>query len=170
MKKIISFSTVLVFVATFFATASVSAKPYGMAGCGIGALVFGNQPGKIQIVAATLNNLISPQTSAITSGTSNCHEDGILKAEAEQQIYVEMNLDGIKAEMAMGKGEKLNSLAYLMGCSKDSMPSFGSTARANLDKIIVTNEENSAEWVHYRLKGIVSGDKELSASCSRFIK
>lgn len=170
MKKIISFGTILVFAAAFFATASVSAKPYGMAGCGLGAVVFGNQPGKVQIVAAILNNLISPQTSAITSGTSNCHEDGILKAEAEQQIYVEMNLDGIKAEMAMGKGEKLNSLAYLMGCSKDSTPVFGNTARTNFDKIIVAHDENSAEWVHYRLKEVISSDKELSASCSRFGK
>ena len=57
-------------------TASGAHKSYGTAGCGLGSLVFGDQPGIIQIVAATLNG-IGGQTFAITSGTSNCGEAAV---------------------------------------------------------------------------------------------
>ena len=41
----------------------------------MGSLVFQDQPGKIQIVAATVNNLVSPQTFALTTGSSGCYEE-----------------------------------------------------------------------------------------------
>jgi len=48
----------------------VSGQGYGMAGCGIGSIVFADKPGMIQIIAATLNGTAGSQTFGITSGTS----------------------------------------------------------------------------------------------------
>src|SRR6266511_1273208 len=45
---------------------------YGAAGCGLGAMAFKDQPGGIQIIAATLNDICANQTFGITFGTSNC--------------------------------------------------------------------------------------------------
>src|SRR4051812_6327755 len=45
---------------------------YGLAGCGLGSVVFGPKPGMVQVAAATTNNYIVPQTFAISSATSNC--------------------------------------------------------------------------------------------------
>ena len=46
---------------------------YGMAGCGLGSLLFGNDNTTLmQILAATTNGLFGSQTFGITSGTSNC--------------------------------------------------------------------------------------------------
>src|SRR5690349_9857353 len=60
---------------------------YGDAGCGLGALAFGDQQGPIQIVAATLN-ATGVQTFAITTGTSNCH--GISGSQTSR-IFIEAN-------------------------------------------------------------------------------
>lgn len=73
-------------LAALFVLSQAHAYHYGMAGCGLGSLVFQDQPGKIQIVAATVNNIVSPQTSAITSGTSGCYEDGSASAKLD---YIE---------------------------------------------------------------------------------
>src|SRR3569832_2714255 len=47
-------------------------RAYGSAGCGLGSIVFGSQPGFIQILAATTNGTFASQTFGITSGTSDC--------------------------------------------------------------------------------------------------
>ncbi|MFN8945903.1 MAG: DUF3015 family protein, partial [Pseudobdellovibrionaceae bacterium] len=50
----------------------MSGQGYGMAGCGLGSVVFGDKPGFIQIFAATLNSIGGNQTFGISLGTSNC--------------------------------------------------------------------------------------------------
>lgn len=102
------------FVLGLVMLAQAHAAPYGMAGCGIGSLVFQDQPGKIQIVASTLNNLISPQTSAISSGTSGCYDGG---GSAANLRYIEANQVALKEDAARGQGETLDGLVTLMGCA-----------------------------------------------------
>lgn len=101
------------------------AANYGMAGCGLGALVFQDQPGKIQIVAATLNNLVSPQTSAITSGTSNCFEESRHEVSLK---FIETNKTALKEDVARGQGEALEGLMTLWNCQDKS------TIQMNLKK------------------------------------
>lgn len=103
------------FLLTLFTKAH--AYHYGMAGCGIGSLAFQDQPGKIQIVAATLNNLISPQTSAISSGTSGCHDSSGSAAKID---YIQNNMSSIKEDAARGQGETLQGLITLLGCTETS--------------------------------------------------
>src|SRR5690348_11977029 len=58
---------------------------YGMAGCGLGSLVFGpNDAPVAQVLAATTNGTFASQTFGISSGTSNCFSGGVLRAEREQ--------------------------------------------------------------------------------------
>lgn len=111
---------------------SAFAGKYGTAGCGIGALVLGDQPGKIQLVAATLNNIIVPQTSAITTGTSNCTEDGVALENKEQDYFAEANFEVLKQETAQGRGENLDAFASLFGCSADQ---FSVSMQQNYDAI-----------------------------------
>ena len=91
------------------------AYEYGMAGCGIGGLVFKDQPGMIQVVAATLNNIISPQTSAISSGTSGCYE---VRGQQAQVEYIDTNKIALKADVARGNGETLDGLMTMLGCKE----------------------------------------------------
>ena len=66
MKKI---SIISVVIALGAPTAALAA-PYGMAGCGLGSMLFGD--GGLQTSAATTNGIVANQSFGITSGTSNC--------------------------------------------------------------------------------------------------
>lgn len=103
------------FVATLLVLSQVQASHYGMAGCGLGSLVWQDQPGMIQVAAATVNNIVSPQTSAITSGTSGCYEDGGSSAKID---YIETNKVALKEDAARGQGETLHGLMTLLGCTQ----------------------------------------------------
>jgi hypothetical protein len=88
------------------------AGKYGMAGCGLGSTIFQDQPGKIQIVAALLNDMAS-QTSAITTGSSNCVPSA---GDVADLKYIEDNQEMLKLEIAQGDGETLGGLLELWGC------------------------------------------------------
>lgn len=165
MKKVLALVTSLGLVA-MFVPASLTAAGYGMAGCGLGAIVIGPKPGIIQVVAATTNGTSASQTFGITTGTSEC-KDGAVAAEMEQRVYMTHNFDALQKDIAAGKGERINSLAYLMGCSKDSAPSLGTVAQKNYGKIFDSNEEQAPEYVLQRIKAVVKEDGALSSSCSK---
>jgi len=105
----------MIFVAALFMLSQANAYHYGMAGCGLGSLVFADQPGKIQIVSGILNNLVSPQTFAITSGTSGCYEDQSSSAKIN---YIEKNIVSLKADAARGQGETVDGLITLLKCKQ----------------------------------------------------
>jgi hypothetical protein len=107
----------LTFLAALLVANAANANHYGMAGCGVGSLVFADQPGNVQIVAATLNDLISPQTSALTSGTSGCYEDSNSQAQLN---YIEINKVALKTDIARGNGESLQGLITIMGCKNSN--------------------------------------------------
>ncbi len=87
-------------------------QSYGLAGCGLGSIVFGDKPGMIQVVAATLNGT-GYQTFAISTGTSNCGESG-KQARAEQ--FIEVNKVSLENDLSRGAGESIVSLSEVMGC------------------------------------------------------
>ena len=85
---------------------------YGMAGCGVGSIVFGDKPGMIQVIAATINQY-SGQTFAISTGTSNCGESG-KSARANQ--FIEVNKVALENDLSRGAGESIVALSEVMGC------------------------------------------------------
>lgn len=97
---------------------------YGMAGCGLGSVVFGDKPGMIQVVAVTVNGT-GIQTFGISSGTSNCGESG--RASQAHQ-YIEVNKVVLEKEISRGQGETLASLSQLIDCKSSS---FGSDLKNN---------------------------------------
>src|SRR5689334_6829374 len=76
----------------------------GPAGCGLGSLVFGDMKGPVQIVAATLNGVYGNQTFAMTSGTSNCQDNGVTLKEKEQEYFANANFESLHQEIAQGQG------------------------------------------------------------------
>lgn len=93
-----------------------SGQGYGMAGCGLGSIVFGDKPGMIQIVAATLNST-GYQTVAITFGTSNCGESG---KQARANQFIEVNKVALENDLARGAGESIVALGEVMGCQNSN--------------------------------------------------
>ncbi|MBM9548991.1 DUF3015 domain-containing protein [Leptospira sp. 201903074] len=151
-------------VAVAMTSTSVEAKKYGMAGCGLGTLIIqGND--KTQILAATSNGIYGNQTFGITSGTSNCTADGVVKQDKVQELFITMNYDSLGQEMASGKGEKLESLGNLLGCSSDSLSRFGQVTKENYAKLIT--EDSTPASVLSAVKSEVKSDKILAKSCSQ---
>ena len=99
-----------------------SGQGYGTAGCGLGSIVFGDAPGMVQIVAATVN-MTGYQTSAITTGTSNCGDSG-KTARANQ--FIEVNKVSLENDLARGTGETVSALGEVMGCHNSD---FSTTLR-----------------------------------------
>src|SRR4051812_2903373 len=87
----------------------------GMAGCGLGYMVIRDDNSKgMQILAGTTNNIVFPQTSAISSGTSGCTEDGAYKVVKAAEAYAEVNMDTLRHEMANGQGEFVTTFASML--------------------------------------------------------
>jgi hypothetical protein len=114
MKKAAA-SAVAATLAVMSIASSALAEGYGTAGCGLGSIIFGNEPGFIQVLAATTNSSSGNQTFAISTGTSNCSSSEASAATAK--AFVESNRDALAKDAARGQGETIASLSTLAGCS-----------------------------------------------------
>jgi hypothetical protein len=165
-------SAIGVFAVSLLAGAAFSADTsalkgdgkYGDAGCGLGSMVFHDQKGFIQVLAATTNNAIFPQTSAISSGTSNCAEDGIALNEKEREFFAEANFESLHQEMAQGKGENLEAFASLFGCRDQGVRNFQATAQANYGVLFPSAETSAAQMLE-KVEHMVKHNSALQSSC-----
>ena len=87
---------------------------YGTAGCGLGSMAFGSQPGGIQIIAATTNSLFGSQTFGMTTGTSNC-SPGLLAQGTKS--FVEANREAVAKDISRGEGEAIGALTVINRCA-----------------------------------------------------
>lgn len=90
-----------------------SGQGYGVAGCGLGSIVFGPKPGMIQIVAATVNDTAGSQTFGITTGTSNCD---IPEMGQQAAVFIEVNKEVVRKEASRGQGETVRTIANMLNC------------------------------------------------------
>lgn len=136
MKKTATILALLAFAGSAFAAEKasvhdqVTGQGYGMAGCGLGSILFGKKPGLIQVVAATFNGTSGNQTFAISSGTSNCVPGG---SGPGAQIFIEANKEALAMDAARGQGETIDNLAKLMNCSNTN--AFGAKLQSNYQTI-----------------------------------
>jgi hypothetical protein len=148
------------------AASATARAQYGMAGCGLGSLLFGNDNSKLmQILAATTNGTFGSQTFGITSGTSNCVEGGVVKAEREQAAFAEVNFQDLKRNMASGGGEYLASFATLLGCEESVKPEFFHMTQAKYESILPSASTTPIAMVG-AVKQQIKADPALSGSCS----
>jgi len=138
---------------------------YGMAGCGLGSMIFGpiNSPGA-QILASTTNSTFATQTFGITSGTSNCVYGGVVAMDRQQQVFAEVNFSDLKRDMATGGGEFLTSFAVLLGCDGEARPKLARVMQASYETLLPSESTTPDELVtavHAR----IGADPDLAARC-----
>ena len=139
---------------------------YGMAGCGLGSLLFGTDNSKgMQILAGTTNNILFPQTFAITSGTSNCVSGGVVKAEREQAAFAEVNFQELKRNMAAGGGEYLASFSTLLGCEDSAKAKFYKMTQTKFESIVPAVTTTPTGMLA-SVKREIKSDPALAGSCS----
>ncbi len=153
------------FSVLFFHTMTLHPKGYGMAGCGFGSLIPAWKNDISQVLAATTNASTSSQTFGITSGTLNCTDDGIVRLEKAQEVFVHYNQIGLESEFALGKGERINAIATLLGCPSHGKE-IGNLAKKNFDKIITPETRKDSTLLLNILKKEIGNDSELSLACN----
>src|SRR5882762_7019290 len=116
MKKLLALSLATLLVPTL----ALAAGNHPMAGCGLGYMLMSNKDNSkvSQVLGATTNGTSGSQTFGITSGTSGCTDDGAVKWAKAAEVYAEVNLDSLRREMAIGKGEYVETFASLLGATE----------------------------------------------------
>ncbi len=142
------------------AAAPAGGHAYGAAGCGLGSIVFGSQPGIIQVLAATTNGTFATQTFGITSGTSNCADTGGGVASAKS--FIETNRQALAKDISRGNGETIQNLATLSGCTDSH--AVGATLQRNFKTIFPAADVPDTQ-VSGSVLNILKADKSLA--CSR---
>lgn len=165
MKNYIKIS-ILFFLFSVLATISLNARNYGMAGCGLGTLILdgkNNTTGNQLLISTSNYSLVNTALSGITTGTSNCTtDDGIVKDENAQEVFVHLNYDSLEKEMAVGKGDKLETLAILFGCSRNKNEFLNMTKR-NYTKLFSKKDDPSNLYMTIRTE--LQNDQTLKNSC-----
>lgn len=124
----------------------VSGQKYGMAGCGLGSIVFGNDAGFVQVFAATTNGTSGNQTFGISSGTSNCTAASGASASRAAD-YVIANRIQIETDAARGQGESIDALATLGGCDSKQLASSLQSGYGKIFEAEASNETVSSRVV-----------------------
>ncbi|MBI2602380.1 MAG: DUF3015 family protein [Deltaproteobacteria bacterium] len=132
--------SVFIVLGLFISTAAFC-KPYGMAGCGLGSLVFSSDTKGSQVLAATTNGTSYSQLFGITSGTSNCRD---LEAKVALLPYVDVNKQQILADIAKGSGESLVGLGQMMGCGVEKQAQLDTWLKTNFETILNNSETPGA--------------------------
>ena len=163
MKKI---GMLVVLLGVMLSASAARAQMYGMAGCGLGSVLFGAQNTVLmQILAATFNGTFGNQTFGITTGTSNCVSGGVVKAEREQAAFAEVNFQDLKRNMASGGGEFLASFSTLLGCEDAAKPVFFKMAQQKYETILPSEKAGPLDLVA-GVKVAIKADPRLANACT----
>ena len=152
----------IVVMVSLAAPTLVFAKPYGMAGCGLGSLAMGKDGS--QSSAATTNGTFGSQTFGITSGTSNCSDDES-RAALDQEAYIRANFASLAKDAAAGQGQYLAALSMLLGCKGEAKATLFAQTKAHHDTLF-TAEADAAVLLE-RIKTLANSDATLHGGCSR---
>jgi len=120
-----------------------SSAGHNMAGCGLGSMVIQDNSKWSQVGAALLNGT-GYQTFGITTGTSNCTEDGVATAAREKDAFVEANIADIRRDLSVGSGDYLSSLASLYGCKGEAAVDFNRALRKHQGTLLNTAPEKAS--------------------------
>lgn len=109
-------------------------------GCGWGSKVMdGNQGIAPQVLALTTNGTFSNAAFGISSGTSGCTQDGVVKSDWKLAAFVDENRPKLARDVSVGSGESLNALAELLSVEKADRDLFASVTREQFDRIFPTS-------------------------------
>ena len=131
-------------------------------GCGVGSIIFKGQSGVApQVLAATTNGTLGNQTFGISSGTLGCDRDGVVDTPVKVSMFIDTNLDKLARDMAVGKGETLDSLASLIGVQDADKAAFFAATKSHLAEIIPSANANTQEVID-GLNHVLAANSELS--------
>ena len=81
------------------------------------------------------------QTFGISSGTSNCTNNGQIVKNEQVNVFASINFENLSQEMAQGQGEHLASLATLIGIPAVDQPAFFSLTQERYVALLEGGEQ-----------------------------
>lgn len=130
--------------------------------CGWGSkLMEGNEGIVPQVLAVTTNGTSGNQTFGITSGTSGCTQDGVVRSSWKTAMFIDGNMNKLARDTAAGQGESLSSLANLLGVTDGDKQVFYSAMQSNFSEIFVSEATTSQE-VRDALRGVLARNEALA--------
>lgn len=159
MKKIIILS-IMVFL-------PVMAFAQNVGNCGWGSKLFDGQRGIApQVLAVTTNGTSGNQTFAITSGTSGCTQDGVVKSAWRTAAFIDNNMNRLARDISRGEGETLASLSELIGVAKADREVFATALQNNFDNIFA-GENIDSNSVYTGIKNTLASNAVLADYSAR---
>jgi hypothetical protein len=119
-------------------------------GCGLGTMLWENKADDSSIsqaLQATTNGTFGSQTFGLSTGTSECKQPTRFVKNEKVNQFVAHNIDNIAKDIAMGKGESLDTLAELMEVSADKRPAFYSKLQVNFSRIFTSEKVEAADVI-----------------------
>jgi Protein of unknown function (DUF3015) len=157
MRKIL----IAIVVSVVSAAPAIAFAVDNLGGCGWGSKLFDGQSGLMpNAFAATSNGFYSTNTFGMTSGTSGCSQDGVIKSNWKMAMFMDGNKERLARDMSIGNGETLDSLAHLIGVREEDRATFGRAMQANVSVIFPSGSTTSDSVV--ALKQVLRADRELA--------
>ena len=157
-----------IFVALLFvATIPTLASAQNVGRCGWGSKLFDGQKGIApQVLAVTTNGTSGNQTFAISSGTSGCTQNGVIKSNWRTAAFVDGNVNRLASDVSRGEGETLASLATLLEVDAAHTAAFNTELQSNFAKIFPSTGVES-EQVLAAIHDVLKANAELRAYSAR---
>jgi len=131
-------------------------------GCGWGTMAFkGSKGTPAKVLAATTNGLFGNQTFGISSHTAGCTGEGVIASGARLNMYAGANIDRLQRDMALGRGESLDTLAHLIGIQDADKPAFNQMTKAHFAEIFPTDEVTAGQMLT-SISQLMAADLTLS--------
>jgi hypothetical protein len=163
MKNII-IVLISLFAATSFAAGKKSGgnftREYGLAGCGLGAVLIGKSGG--QIFAATTNGSFSNQWFGISAGSLNCVDSPSAEVAGRMDQFIIANRAQVQGDIARGNGETIAALGSYMGC-KATTQQVGGALKANYSNIF--DGKKAANELTDNVISTILANPELAKEC-----
>lgn len=131
-------------------------------GCGWGTQAFKGSKGKTsKILAATTNGLFGNQTFGISSNTAGCSGEGVIASAQRLNMYAGANIDKLQRDMALGRGESLDTLAHLMGIQDADKPAFYQLTRSHFADIFPSEDVTAGQMLS-NISQVMATDPSLA--------
>lgn len=142
---------------------AMAAGENNVGSCGWGSKLFEGKDGVVsQSLAGITNGTFWNQTFGISSGTSGCTQDGVVKSNWRTALFIDNNKEKLARDMSVGQGETLDSLASLIGVRSEDKPVFFRAAKDNFDRIFTTANVSS-DKILASLKEVMQANTQLVA-------
>lgn len=127
-------------------------------GCGLGSMLWKNRADDSSLSQASqaTTNGIGSQTIAISMGTSHCSQPVTFVRNDRLNEFVVANMDNLAKNIAMGRGEMLDTFVELMQIPAEKRPEFCRKLQINFANIFTSE--------HVQLANVVDNVVTVSAA------